>query len=65
MNEFVGFATYLLLGEFLTSPLFADLMTFVVATGRTVTTIILALATNAFAATFPFLFRLENVRRHL
>lgn len=65
MNEFMDFATYLFLGEFLAASLLADLMAFVIATWRTIAAIILTLASDALATAFAFLFRLENVRRHL
>lgn len=53
--------TYLLLSELFASSLLADLMRFVVTTGCAVAAVVLALASDTFAAALAFLFRLREI----
>lgn len=55
--------TYLLIGELLAPSLFADLMALVVATGRTISAVVLPLAPDALPASLTLLLclRIESV----
>lgn len=56
--EYIRLATHLFLREFLAPPLLADLMALVVSARGTITAIVLSLASDAFATSFPLLLHL-------
>lgn len=59
------FVTHLFVGQLFTAPLLANLVAFVVSTGRTVAAIVLLLAANAFAAAFALLFLLARKQKQV
>lgn len=52
--------TYLFVGEFFATTLFANLMTFIVTAWGTIAAIVFLLTTDAFAATFALFLCLQR-----